>query len=159
MRKTLLIALVLLATAFSANAQEKNAESKVKHLTYKEFLKNVWDIEKNTDAYVFKGKTPAIIDFYADWCGPCRMVAPIIEKLAQEYDGKLDIYKVNVDQERELAAAFQVRSIPTVLFLPVTGQPMIQAGALSEELYRKVIEERVIQTENAKAPNEVKQAN
>ena len=144
MRKTILIAMVILATAFTAYAQDKKDESKVKQLTYKEFLKKVWNLENNPNTFIYKGKLPAVIDFYADWCGPCRRVAPIMEKLAEEYDGKLLVYKVNVDQEKDLAAAFQVKSIPMVLFIPLEGQPMMQVGALPEEGYRKVIEEQLL---------------
>ena len=144
MKKTILIAIAILALGFTANAQEKKEESKVKHLTYNEFLKKVWDFEKNPNTFIYKGELPAIIDFYADWCGPCRRVAPIMEKLAEEYDGKLLVYKVNTDQERGLSAAFQVKSIPMVLFIPLEGQPMMQVGALPEEGYRKVVEEQLI---------------
>ena len=144
MRKYILIAMVILATACSANAQEEKKESKVKHLTYNEFLKKVWDFEKDPSTFNYKGKLPAIVDFYADWCGPCRRVAPIMEKMAQEYDGKLLIYKVNVDKEKELAATFNVKSIPMVLFIPMEGQPMMQVGALPEEGYKQVIEEKLL---------------
>lgn len=136
--------MVILATACTVNAQEKKAESKVKHLTYKEFLSKVWNFENNPNTFIYKGKLPAIIDFYADWCGPCRRVAPIMEKLAEEYDGKLLVYKINVDQEKELAAAFQAKSIPMVLFIPLEGQPMMQVGALPEEGYRKVVVEQLV---------------
>ena len=144
MRKTILLAMVILATAFTANAQDKKEESKVKQLTYKEFTKKVWDFEKDPSTFVYKGKLPAVIDFYADWCGPCRRVAPIMEKMAEEYDGKLLVYKVNVDQEKELSAAFQVKSIPMVLFIPMEGQPMMQVGAMQEAGYKKVVEEHLI---------------
>ena len=144
MKKTILIAIAILAFGFTASAQEKKEESKVKHLTYSEFLKKVWDFEKNPNTFIYKGELPAIIDFYADWCGPCRRVAPIMEKLAEEYDGKLLVYKVNTDQERGLSAAFQVKSIPMVLFIPLEGQPTMQVGALPEEGYRKVVEEQLI---------------
>ena len=144
MKKSILIAIAILAFGFTASAQEKKEESKVKHLTYNEFLKKVWDFEKNPNTFIYKGELPAIIDFYADWCGPCRRVAPIMEKLAEEYDGKLLVYKVNTDQERGLSAAFQVKSIPMVLFIPLEGQPMMQVGALPEEGYRKVVEEQLI---------------
>ena len=144
MKKTILIAIAILAFGFTANAQEKKEESKVKHLTYNEFLKKIWDFEKNPNTFIYKGELPAIIDFYADWCGPCRRVAPIMEELAEEYDGKLLVYKVNTDQERGLSAAFQVKSIPMVLFIPLEGQPMMQVGALPEEGYRKVVEEQLI---------------
>ena len=144
MKKSILIAIAILAFGFTASAQEKKEESKVKHLTYNEFLKKVWDFEKNPNTFIYKGELPAIIDFYADWCGPCRRVAPIMEKLAEEYDGKLLVYKVNTDQERGLSAAFQVKSIPMVLFIPLEGQPTMQVGALPEEGYRKVVEEQLI---------------
>ena len=144
MRKTILIAMVILATAFTANAQDKKDESKVKQLTYKEFLKKVWNLENNPNTFIYKGKLPAVIDFYADWCGPCRRVAPIMEKLAEEYDGKLLVYKVNVDQEKGLATAFQVKSIPMVLFIPLEGKPMMQVGAMQEAEYKKVVEEQLI---------------
>ena len=144
MKKNILIAMLVLAFGITANAQEEKKESKVIHLTYKEFIKKVWDFEKDPSTFNYKGKLPAIVDFYADWCGPCRRVAPIMERMAEEYDGKLLVYKVNTDQERELASAFQVRSIPMVLFIPMEGQPMMQVGALPEEGYRKVVEEQLL---------------
>ncbi len=144
MKKTILITLAILAFGLTVNAQEEKKESKVQHLTYKEFLKKVWDFEKNPNTFVYKGEVPAIVDFYADWCGPCRRVAPIMELLAEEYDGKLVIYKVNTQNETELAKAFQIRSIPSVLFIPMEGQPMMQVGALPEEGYRQVIQERML---------------
>ncbi len=136
--------MVILATTFTACAQDKKDESKVKQLTYKEFLKKVWNFENNPNTFVYKGKLPAVIDFYADWCGPCRRVAPVMEKLAEEYDGQLLVYKINVDQEKELANAFQVKSIPMVLFIPLEGQPMMQVGAMQEAEYKKVVDEQLI---------------
>ena len=144
MKKSILFAMLFMVAGLTANAQEEKKETKVQHLTYKEFLKKVWDFEKDPTTFVYKGKLPAIVDFYADWCGPCRRVAPIMEKLAEEYDGKLLIYKVNTQYETELAKAFQIRSIPTVLFIPVEGQPMMQVGAMPEEGYRKVVVEQLL---------------
>jgi thioredoxin len=144
MKKSILIAMLIMVAGLTANAQVEQKESKVKHLTYKEFLKKVWDFEKDPNTFTYKGEVPAIVDFYADWCGPCRRVAPIMDKLAEEFDGKLLIYKVNVDQEKTLANAFQVTSIPTVLFIPKKGQPMMQVGALPEEGYRQVIQEQLL---------------
>lgn len=143
MKKSILFAL-LLAVTLGATAQDKTKASKVKQITYKEFLKKIWDFEKNPETFVYKGKTAAIVDFYADWCGPCRKTAPVLEKLANEFDGKLLIYKINVDQERDLASAFQVRSIPTLLFIPVKGQPMMQVGALNEEQFRDIIGKHLV---------------
>ena len=136
--------MILLVAGLTATAQENKTETKVKHLTYNEFKKQIWDFEKNPYTFAYKGKLPAIIDFYADWCGPCRRVAPIMEKLAEEYDGKLVIYKVNVDQEKQLASAFQVKSIPMVLFIPTEGMPYKQVGAMQEQGYRDVIEEQLL---------------
>ena len=144
MKKTILITLAIIAFSIGATAQEKKEESKVKHLTYNEFLHKVWNFENDPTTFKYRGKLPAIVDFYADWCGPCRRVAPIMEKLAEEYDGKLLIYKVNTQTEVNLAKAFQIRSIPSVLFIPMKGQPMMQVGALPEESYRKVIEEQLL---------------
>ena len=144
MKKSILIAMAVMVFGLTVNAQEEKKESKVQHLTYKEFLKKVWDFEKSPNTFVYKGKLPAIVDFYADWCGPCRRVAPIMEKLAEESDGKLLIYKVNTQNEAGLASAFQIRSIPTVLFIPMEGQPMMQVGALPEEGYRQVIEQHLV---------------
>ena len=144
MKKALLIALVILATSLATNAQSNKPESKTKHLTYNEFLHKVWNFENNPTTFIYKGKVPAVIDFYADWCGPCRRVAPIMEKLAEEYEGRLVVYKINVDQEKELATAFQAKSIPMVLFIPLEGQPMKQVGAMPEESYRKIVEEHLL---------------
>lgn len=144
MKKLALFTLLVLAFGMTANAQTGNQESKVKHLTYNEFKKQIWDFDKDPSTFVYKGKLPAIIDFYADWCGPCRRVAPIMEKLAAEYDGKLLIYKINVDQEKQLASTFQVTSIPMMLFIPTEGQPIKSVGAMSEEEYIKVIVEMLV---------------
>lgn len=144
MKKSIIFAILVLMTGFGAMAQEKDNASKVQHITYQDFLDKIWDFEKSPEEFKFKGKTPAIVDFYADWCGPCRKVGPIMEKLAKDYDGKLAVYKVNVDKEKDLAAAFQVRSIPMVLFIPLEGQPMMQVGAMAESEYKKVVEERLL---------------
>lgn len=144
MKKSIIFAILVLMTGFGAMAQEKDNASKVQHITYQDFLDKIWDFEKSPEEFVYKGKTAAIVDFYADWCGPCRKIGPVMEKLAQDYDGRLTVYKVNVDKEKELAVAFQTRSIPMVIFIPLEGQPMMQVGALPETEYRKVVEERLL---------------
>lgn len=144
MKKSVIFAILILMTGFGAMAQEKKSDPKVQHITYQDFLDKIWDFEKSPDVYVYKGKTAAIVDFYADWCGPCRKIGPYLEKLAQEYEGRLTVYKINVDHEKELASAFQVRSIPMVLFFPLEGQPMMQVGAMAESEYRKIVEERLL---------------
>jgi len=105
------------------------------------FIANVSDFEKNPDSWAYKGTRPCVIDFYADWCRPCKMVAPLMESFAKTYKGQVDIYKVNVDRERELAELFGIRSIPTVLFCPLRDKPQMSQGALSKEDYDKIITE------------------
>ena len=104
------------------------------------FLKDVFDYEKSKE-WKYKGDKPAIIDLYADWCGPCRMTAPIMKDLAKEYAGKIVIYKVNVDKERELAALFNASSIPLFVFIPMEGEPQLFRGAADKATYQKAIED------------------
>jgi len=111
------------------------------YLTKAEFLSKVYNYEKNPNEWVYAGDKPCIIDFYADWCKPCKMIAPTLAELAQKYDGKLVIYKINTDVERELAQAFGIRSIPTLLFCPLNGQPQMSQGALPKESFEKMISE------------------
>jgi thioredoxin len=110
------------------------------HLTKETFLSKVFDFEKNKE-WKFEGERPCIIDFYADWCGPCKMVGPILEELSTEYEGKMDVYKVNTEEEQELAGAFGIRSIPSFLFVPVKGQPQMAMGALPKETFVKAFKE------------------
>ncbi|MEY4930615.1 MAG: thioredoxin [Bacteroidota bacterium] len=112
-------------------------------LTTEDFKKNVLDYTTQQE-WNYQGALPAIIDFYADWCGPCKMVAPILEELAKEYEGKLIIYKVDTEKEQELAAIFEIRSIPTFLFIPMEGKPMLQPGALPKNVFKKVIDEQLV---------------
>lgn len=109
------------------------------HLTKDIFLKNVFNYETNQD-WKYEGTLPAIIDFYADWCSPCKMVAPILEELSDEYKDKIKIYKVNTEEEQELAAAFGIRSIPSLLFIPLDGKPQMAQGALPKSSFKEVIE-------------------
>ena len=110
----------------------------IEHLTKETFLEKVFNFEKNTD-WKFEGKLPCIIDFYADWCGPCKMVAPILEELAVEYAGKINIYKIDTEAEQELAGAFGIRSIPSMLFVPMANQPQMSVGALPKDALIKAI--------------------
>jgi thioredoxin len=110
------------------------------HLTKETFFEKVFNWEKNQD-WKFEGDLPCIIDFYADWCQPCKMVAPILEELSEEYKGKVNIYKVNTEQEQELAAAFGIRSIPSMLFVPMDDKPQMAVGALPKESIMKAMEE------------------
>jgi thioredoxin len=129
----------------SAAADETSQDDlKPEYLTYDTFLEKVWNFEENPQEWVYQGDVPCVIDFYADWCKPCRMVAPIMDDLAMEYDGKVKIYKIDVDKEKRLASVFQVRSIPAVLFSPMEGRPMMQAGALPKDQYVRIIEENLL---------------
>jgi thioredoxin 1 len=114
------------------------------HINKADFLLLVMDYEKNPETWLYKGKIPCLIDFYADWCAPCRITSPILEELAKEYNGKINIYKVDVDEERELASVFGVQSIPTFLFCPMEGNPTISSGiANSPETTRQLFKEQI----------------
>lgn len=121
-------------------AKEKPT-TKVVHITKADFLKKIYDFEKNPDEWKYLGSQPAIVDFYADWCGPCRQLSPVLDELAKEYSGKLTIYKVNVDNERGLATFFGIRSIPTLLFIPMKGKPQRSLGALSKTELKGIIKD------------------
>lgn len=110
----------------------------IEHLSKETFLEKVFNYEKNTD-WKFEGTLPCIIDFYADWCGPCKMVAPVLEELAVEYAGKINIYKIDTEAEQELAGAFGIRSIPSMLFVPMANQPQMSVGALPKDALIKAI--------------------
>lgn len=112
----------------------------IEYLTLETFKQKVFNFEKNTE-WKFEGDKPAIIDFYADWCGPCKMVAPILEELSKEYDGKLQIYKVDTESEQELASVFGIRSIPSLLFIPKDAQPQMAQGALPKESFKQAFKE------------------
>ncbi len=109
-------------------------------LTLGTFKDKIFDYE-NEKEWKYRGELPAIVDFYADWCGPCKMVAPVLDKLAKKYDGKLSIYKVDTEAEQELAGMFGVQSIPTLLFIPKEGEPRVVMGALPEKEFERIIGE------------------
>jgi thioredoxin len=117
----------------------------IEHLTKQTFLDKVFDFEKNNE-WKFNGSLPCIIDFYADWCGPCKMVAPILEELAIEYKGKINIYKIDTEAEQELAGAFGIRSIPSILFVPMDEQPQMAMGALPKESLKTAINDVLLKS-------------
>jgi len=117
----------------------KPGDGKVNYLTTAEFKKNIMDYEKHPQEWVFEGDRPVIIDFYATWCRPCKMTAPVVEELAKDYQGKIDFYKVDVDKEQELAATFGIQSIPTFLFIPAKGNPTAQMGAIQKAEFEEII--------------------
>lgn len=112
----------------------------LEHLTKETFKEKVFNFEQNKE-WKFEGDIPCMIDFYADWCQPCKIVAPVLEELAGEYNGKINIFKVNTEQEQELAALFGIKSIPSLLFVPKDGQPQMAMGALPKDSFEKAIKE------------------
>lgn len=150
--KTVLWTMVAILTlsismpAYAQNAEKKTTAQKAEstpaviNLTQAEFLKKVADYKKNPNEWIYLGSVPAIVDFYADWCGPCKQIAPVLEQLAKDYKGKIVIYKVNTDKEQELARVFGIRSIPSLLFVPKDGKPQMAMGALPREELKKMID-------------------
>lgn len=112
-------------------------------LTNQQFIDEIFDYTTEKE-WKYKDNVPAIIDFYADWCGPCKMVAPVLEELSEMYDGKVKIYKLDTEKEQQLAGVFGIRSIPSLLFIPVEGQPMMQVGALPKSSFIDVIENQLL---------------
>ena len=160
-RKGVLIAAIVLASTMIAcgNQGDKNNKNstnnnnkitensmitttkKTINLTRADFLKKVANFEESPDKWVYLGDKPAIIDFYADWCGPCKTIAPILEELAEEYDGQIYIYKVDTEAEQQLAGEFGIRSIPSLLFVPMGEDPQMAQGALPKDAFKQAIEE------------------
>ena len=117
-------------------------------LTNETFKQKIFNYDVNKD-WKYEGELPAIIDFYADWCGPCKLVAPVLEELSNEYKGKINIYKIDTEREQELSAAFGIRSIPSLLFIPKDGQPQMAMGALPKDSFIKIINEVLLQEKAA----------
>ena len=143
MKKVLAISLVILSSitlAFGTNKSQQNSDKgEVITMDKAMFIKNVFDYTTNSETWKYEGKKPCIIDFYADWCGPCRQTAPIMAELAKQYKDEIIIYKVNVDKERELAALFNATSIPLFVFIPMDGEPQLFRGAADKATYEQVL--------------------
>lgn len=151
-----LLLLVLIAgislTTYAQNSSSKTeelakTENNVKtiHLNKIDFLKKVANYEANPNEWKYLGDKPALIDFYADWCGPCKAVAPVLEELAKEYDGEIYIYKIDTEAELELSALFGIRSIPSLLFIPMNGTPQMAQGALPKNALKEAIDKVLLE--------------
>ena len=144
-----ILALTMGVTLTSCNAEKKEQGKttkkektmKVTELTKNEFLKKVYNFEVNKTLWKSEGDKPMIVDFFATWCGPCKALAPSLEAMAEKYEGKIDVYKVDVDKEEALAAEFNIQTIPTLLFIPKAGNPTITNGGMSRAELEKKIEE------------------
>ena len=136
-------------TKAKTNDNQSKNDNKMKtiELTKADFLTKVMDYEANPQEWKYLGDKPAIIDFYASWCGPCKMVAPILEELAEEYDGQIYIYKVNTEKEQELAAMFGICSIPSILFIPMGEQPQMAMGAMPKSSFKEAIDKVLLKKE------------
>ncbi|MDR1781187.1 MAG: thioredoxin [Tannerella sp.] len=136
-----LFAISLMLMSFNcSNAQSDKGKGEVIVMDKAEFLAKIYNYEKNKEEWVYEGDKPCIVDFYADWCGPCKRVAPIMKELAAQYNGDVLFYKIDVDNEKELASVFGITSIPTILFVPVKGKPQAALGALPKETLVEQIE-------------------
>lgn len=150
-------AMVVATTACASNSGEiKKSDKPIKEenkmeivaLNKAEFLKKVYNYEANPNEWKFEGSRPAIVDFYATWCGPCKAMHPILEEISKEYSGKVDVYQIDVDKEKELASAFGIRSIPTLLMIPMNGDPRTIQGAMPKNQLKKAIDDFLLIQKN-----------
>lgn len=124
----------------------------MEHLTKETFMSKVFNFEQNKE-WKFEGELPCLIDFYADWCGPCKVVAPVLEELSKEYQGKINIYKVDTEEQQELSAVFGIRSIPSLLFCPKGEQPQMAQGALPKNTLKQVIDDVLLKSKSGVSQN------
>ncbi|MBN1462653.1 MAG: thioredoxin [Paludibacteraceae bacterium] len=152
MKKIIVLTMLLAVVFLSCKKEEKEIKQTIItpkiekkmgtiQLNKETFLAKVMNYETNPSEWKYLGDKPCIIDFYADWCGPCKAVAPVLEDLAKEYDGKIYIYKVNTDEQQELAQVFGIQSIPTIYFCPMEGEPQMAMGALPKATIKQAIAE------------------
>ncbi len=166
--KTILLLIVAIIAVSCSNSTETKAQSdnktqseetnivegKTIHMNKDMFIERVMDFQANKEEWNYIGDKPAIIDFYADWCKPCKLIAPIMDELAEEYKGQIYIYKVDTQVERELASVFGIRSIPAVLFIPMEGQPQMSTGALPKETFKSAIDDFLLKSATENTNNE-----
>lgn len=144
--------LTIACTGQTKNETKETTKKEVKVKTIElnkiDFLKKIANYEANPQEFNYLGDKPALIDFYADWCGPCKAIAPVLEELAAEYDGEIYIYKINTEEQQELAALFGIRSIPSLLFVPMDGDPQMAQGALPKATLKEAINKVLLKKEN-----------
>lgn len=128
----------------NAGTGKKDEKMNTIKINREQFLEKIYNYEKNPQTWKYEGDKPAIVDFFATWCGPCKALGPVLEELAAEYADKLYIYKVDVDQEPELSGAFEIRSVPTLLFIPASGEPSMSPGAPSKAQLKQIIDEHLL---------------
>ncbi len=139
--KRILLTLLAVVALLPAVAKgQNNKKMKTIELTQEQFLERVYDLNNTSNELKYLGDKPALVDFYASWCGPCKALAPILEELAADYEGEVIIYKVNTEREQEIAQAFNIRSIPTLLFIPMSGKPTMAQGAMPKADLKKTID-------------------
>ena len=141
MKKIVASLIVFFALVSTLSAQTQKEESSVIQMNKQMFLDKVFDYTTGATEWKYKGDKPAVIDFYATWCGPCQMIAPILKDLAKEYGDSIIIYKVDTDKERELSGAMGIQSLPTIVFIPKSGQPQVIVGAVDKATFRRAIDE------------------
>jgi thioredoxin len=147
MKQSILFSILLFLTVLITKANPGGADdSAVTKITKAEFLKQIMDYEKNPKEWKYAGTLPCVVDFYADWCGPCRLASPVLDELAKKYKGQIVVYKVNTDQEKELATVFNITGIPSFLWVPATGRPTMKSGvpnnpAAIKEQFERMINE------------------
>ena len=141
MKKILASLVLLFAVITTTYAQNQSEDPAVIQMNKQMFLDKVFDYTSGATEWNYKGEKPAVIDFYATWCGPCRMVAPILKDLAKEYGDSIVIYKVDTDREKELSGAMGIQSLPTIVFIPKSGQPQVIIGAADKATFRRAIDE------------------
>ncbi|HWS01704.1 MAG TPA: thioredoxin domain-containing protein [Prolixibacteraceae bacterium] len=135
-----MLLVVCISDIYAGNADEVS----IQKLTKADFYVKIMDLEKSPSAWKYSGNLPCVVDFYADWCGPCRTASPILEELAQKYKGQIIIYKVNTDQEKDLARAFKIQGIPAFLWVPKEGKPTMSSGIASTKEETKAMFEKMI---------------
>jgi thioredoxin len=134
----LILSILFIFSELTASAQQ---EKKPELLTKETFKQKVWNYDVSPNEFKYLGDKPCMIDFYADWCRPCRIIAPFMDEFSKSYAGEIYVYKIDVDQQKELAALFQAKSIPMVIFIPMKGQPQSTVGVLQKEQYEEYIKQ------------------